>query len=122
MVSRKHPRPRRCKRFLNRCWPITGSRRHSSSSFHFSKPNGISVPLCVLEPGAAPLQVERSTGYVLGGVSPLGQKKRLKTVMDASALEWETVFVSAGKRGLEIELSPADMKALLGAVVASITQ
>lgn len=66
--------------------------------------------------------MERSTGYVLGGVSPLGQKKRLKTVMDASALEWETVFVSAGKRGLEIELSPADLKALLGAVVASITQ
>jgi len=50
--------------------------------------------------------VEKSTGYVLGGVSPFGQKKRLVTVVDKSALEYETIFVSAGKRGLDVEISP----------------
>lgn len=59
-------------------------------------------------------QVERSTGYVLGGVSPLGQKKHLTTLIDASAESWESIFVSAGKRGLEIELSPQDLCTLSG--------
>ena len=68
------------------------------------------------------LLVERATGYVLGGVSPLGQKKRLKTVIDSSALEYETIFVSAGRRGLEIELSPEDLTLLTGAMVAGIAQ
>ena len=53
--------------------------------------------------------VERSTGYVLGGVSPIGQKKKLKTMMDRSALNFNTIFVSAGRRGLQIELSPKDL-------------
>ncbi len=66
--------------------------------------------------------VERSTGYVLGGVSPLGQKKRLKTVIDSSTKQFTTVFVSAGKRGLEIELSPQDLQALTKATVADICQ
>ena len=56
--------------------------------------------------------VERVTGYVLGGVSPLGQKKPLGTVIDEVALVFDTIFVSAGRRGLEIELSPEDLRVL----------
>lgn len=61
---------------------------------------------------AEPLDVERSTGYVLGGVSPLGQKKRLKTLLDDSAKTQSTIYVSAGRRGLEIELQPSDLLSL----------
>ena len=65
--------------------------------------------------------VQRSTGYVLGGVSPVGQKTSLPTVVDQSAMEWATVCVSAGKRGLEIELAPADLVAVTGARVVDLT-
>lgn len=71
---------------------------------------------------AAPADVERSTGYVLGGVSPLGQKKRLKTIIDSSASEFATVYVSAGRRGLEIELSPDDLKKLTSGLFADLCQ
>jgi Cys-tRNA(Pro)/Cys-tRNA(Cys) deacylase len=66
--------------------------------------------------------VERSTGYVLGGVSPLGQKKRLKTIIDISAMNHSTIFVSAGRRGLEIELSPKDLTKLTNAILSEIVQ
>jgi Cys-tRNA(Pro)/Cys-tRNA(Cys) deacylase len=66
--------------------------------------------------------VERSTGYVLGGVSPLGQKKRLRTFIDSSVDDFTTIFISAGRRGLEIELSPDDLIALAGADKAHIGQ
>jgi Cys-tRNA(Pro)/Cys-tRNA(Cys) deacylase len=66
--------------------------------------------------------VERSTGYVLGGVSPLGQKKRLKTIIDSSARNFPTIYVSAGRRGLEIELSPEDLKSLTRGIFAEICQ
>ena len=69
---------------------------------------------------ALPKDVERSTGYVLGGVSPLGQKKRLLTVIDNSAKDHKTIYVSAGKRGLEIELSTLDLAILTKATLADI--
>ena len=65
--------------------------------------------------------VMRSTGYILGGVSPLGQKKRLLTVIDSAAQVHETIYVSAGRRGLEIELSPLDLKQLTHAEFAAIS-
>ena len=63
---------------------------------------------------------ERATGYVLGGISPLGQRKRLPTLLDESALEHETIFVSAGRRGLELELAPDDLVRLTDARVAAV--
>lgn len=71
---------------------------------------------------ADPEDVQRSTGYVLGGVSPLGQKKRLKTFLDLSAEAFDTIYVSAGRRGLEIELSPQDLRALTGGRLAPLQQ
>ncbi|UAL44487.1 Cys-tRNA(Pro) deacylase [Shewanella inventionis] len=69
---------------------------------------------------AEAIAVERSSGYVLGGVSPLGQKRRLATVIDASALQFEHIYVSAGKRGLDISLKPDDLQRLLNATFADI--
>ncbi|TYP89984.1 Cys-tRNA(Pro) deacylase [Blastococcus xanthinilyticus] len=63
---------------------------------------------------------ERATGYVLGGISPLGQKKVLPTVVDSSALEFATVMVSGGRRGLQLELAPGDLVRLTRARTAPI--
>jgi Cys-tRNA(Pro)/Cys-tRNA(Cys) deacylase len=64
---------------------------------------------------------ERATGYVAGGISPLGQRRALPTTVDESALEWQTILVSAGRRGLQIELAPQDLVRLTGATVAAIS-
>jgi len=66
--------------------------------------------------------VERSTGYVLGGVSPLGQKRRLRTFIDSSVNNYSTIYVSAGRRGLEIELNPDDLSKLTNGLLFEICQ
>ncbi|MET8688587.1 Cys-tRNA(Pro) deacylase [Streptomyces sp. NPDC004732] len=69
---------------------------------------------------ADPAAAERTTGYVRGGISPLGQRKKLRTVLDDSASAHPTVCVSAGRRGLEVELAPGDLASLTDAVLAPI--
>lgn len=64
---------------------------------------------------------ERTSGYVIGGISPLGQKKQLPTIIDASALAWPTILVSAGRKGLEIEIAPSDLAHLTTATFANIS-
>jgi Cys-tRNA(Pro)/Cys-tRNA(Cys) deacylase len=63
---------------------------------------------------------ERSTGYVAGGISPLGQRRQLPTLLDESALAFETIYVSAGRRGLELELAPRDLLAVTGGRTAAV--
>lgn len=65
---------------------------------------------------------ERTTGYVVGAVSPFGQRKRLRTVIDSSALGWERVFCSAGRRGWEVAVAPKDLIRLTSAITADISR
>jgi Cys-tRNA(Pro)/Cys-tRNA(Cys) deacylase len=69
---------------------------------------------------ATPADAERATGYVVGGISPIGQKKAHPTVLDESAMEFDTVYVSGGRRGLDLGLAPADLVRVTNATVASI--
>ena len=69
---------------------------------------------------ADPAAAERATGYVVGGISPIGQKRAHPTVVDASALAHDTVLVSGGRRGLDLELAPADLVAITGAITAEV--
>jgi Cys-tRNA(Pro)/Cys-tRNA(Cys) deacylase len=69
---------------------------------------------------ADPAAAERATGYVVGGISPVGQKRAHPTVVDTSALAFDTVYVSGGRRGLDLGLSPADLVRVTGAVVAPV--
>lgn len=102
-------------------------------------PNGLAVAIVpatarlALKAAAAALGVakatmaeatvaERSTGYVVGAVSPFGQRRRLPTVVDASALGWERVFCSAGRRGWEVAVAPGDLIRLTGAITADISR
>jgi len=66
--------------------------------------------------------VQRTTGYVVGGVSPVGQRKKLRTVIDISASKYNTIYVSAGRRGLEIELSPDDLGSLTNGEFKAISK
>jgi Cys-tRNA(Pro)/Cys-tRNA(Cys) deacylase len=69
---------------------------------------------------ADPALAERRTGYVVGGISPVGQKTAHTTVLDETVELWDTVFVSGGRRGFDIELAPADLVSITGAVLAPI--
>ena len=71
---------------------------------------------------AEPAQAERATGYVVGGISPLGVRRPLPVVIDVSALDHATVFVSAGRRGLQLELAPVDLVRLCSAISAQIAR
>jgi Cys-tRNA(Pro)/Cys-tRNA(Cys) deacylase len=71
---------------------------------------------------ADPAEAERATGYVLGGISPLGTRRPLPVALDASAAAFPTIHVSAGRRGLEIELAPADLLALTNGVLAPVAR
>lgn len=68
-----------------------------------------------------PAAAERSSGYVVGGISPIGQRRRLRTVVDETAQLYDTIYVSGGRRGLEIGIAPTDLIRLLDAVVAPVT-
>ncbi|QIS15196.1 Cys-tRNA(Pro) deacylase [Nocardia arthritidis] len=89
-------------------------------------PNTLSLKAAAAALGASKASMadktkaERTTGYVLGGISPLGQRKQLPTVIDESALSWDRMLCSAGRRGLEIELAPADLVRLTAAVTAPV--
>ncbi|NOY55388.1 MAG: Cys-tRNA(Pro) deacylase [Actinobacteria bacterium] len=71
---------------------------------------------------AEPSDAQRLTGYVVGGISPFGQRRRLRMFIDASAGRYDSIFVSAGRRGVQVEVAPTDLTALTGAEMAAIAE
>jgi Cys-tRNA(Pro)/Cys-tRNA(Cys) deacylase len=71
---------------------------------------------------AEPAAAERATGYVVGGISPIGQARRLPTVLDESATRFDTILVSAGRRGLQVELAPAELAGVTSATIGPIAR
>lgn len=71
---------------------------------------------------ADPRAAERATGYVTGGISPLGQRRQHPTVVDETALMWDTVYVSGGRRGLDVAIAPADLVEATGAITADVSR
>jgi Cys-tRNA(Pro)/Cys-tRNA(Cys) deacylase len=71
---------------------------------------------------ADPKAAERATGYVTGGISPIGQKRALRTVVDDTALTYDVVYVSAGRRGLDLGIAPADLVAITSATTAGVSR
>ncbi|MEN0102128.1 MAG: Cys-tRNA(Pro) deacylase [Curtobacterium sp.] len=71
---------------------------------------------------ADPALAEKRTGYVVGGISPVGQRSRIRTVLDESATEYATIFVSGGRRGFDIEIAPSDLLAVTEATTAAIAR
>lgn len=84
--------------------PVNNSMSLKAIANHFKSKSGMM---------ADKKEAQKVTGYLLGGISPLGQKKRLRTVIDISAKDFETIYVSGGKRGLDIEVLPQDLQKLL---------
>jgi Cys-tRNA(Pro)/Cys-tRNA(Cys) deacylase len=78
----------------------------------------LGVPKAVM---AEPAAAEKSTGYVVGGISPFGQRKHLRTVLDVSALRWERMLCSAGKRHWDVAVAPQDLIRLTGAITWDLT-
>ena len=71
---------------------------------------------------ADPTRAQRSSGYILGGISPFGQKTQLPTLLDASASNFDEIYISAGKRGLQVSLAPAVLGQLLGASLVALIE
>src|SRR5882762_173901 len=94
--------------------------RHASYGTEASETLGLSPARVFKTLVADVAAAERATGYVAGGISPLGQRKRLPVVLDVSATNFDTIFCSGGRRGLEIELAPTDLARLANAIVAPI--
>ncbi|MCL2788896.1 MAG: Cys-tRNA(Pro) deacylase [Micrococcales bacterium] len=83
----------------------------------------LSQTLGIRRAAMAPVaQAERATGYVVGGISPLGQRRPHRTILDSSAQRFETILVSGGQRGLDIEIAPSDLAALTHATIATIAR